>query len=67
MNLFLKQRKIEITDDDIFEKKEILKIQKKKYEEKVLKLIDYIKHIKKNEDFFNDQIDKEIMISKWLI
>ena len=64
MNLFLKQRKIEITDDDIFEKKEILKIQKKKYEEKVLKLIDYIKHIKKNEDFFNDQIDKEIMISK---
>lgn len=29
-------------------------------------MVDYIKHIKKNEDFFNDQIDKEIMISKWI-
>ena len=64
MHKFLKEKRVEINDDDLFEKKEVLRTQKKKYEEKMLKLINYIKHIKKNEDFFNDQIDKEIMISK---
>ena len=64
MSQFMKTQKVVINEEDIFEKKDILKNQKKKYEEKMLKLINYIKHIKKNEDFFNDQIDKEIMISK---